>query len=143
MVVLWCFGCGSLHCFKQYFIFVKYHAYEPSIELIKIQLMLTILIAPFLCCSLKGVSLISVFYNLLLLPWVSLVTIPLLFLAMFLSLISESVSGVASLIALDNSLVRQLWMLVDLSLEPLVFSLPFSERFWIKLIIRRLHYQYS
>ncbi|MCX2759181.1 DNA internalization-related competence protein ComEC/Rec2 [Vibrio sp. Sgm 22] len=103
------------------------------LQLIKIQLMLTILIAPFSMLFFKGVSLISVFYNLLLLPWVSLVTIPLLFLAMFLSLISESVSGVASLIALDNSWVSQLWMLVDLSLEPLVFSLPFSERFWIQV----------
>ncbi|MFA0108296.1 DNA internalization-related competence protein ComEC/Rec2, partial [Vibrio splendidus] len=35
--------------------------------------------------------------------------------------------------ALDNSLVSQLWMLVDLSLEPLVFSLPFSERFWVQV----------
>ncbi|CDT01594.1 DNA internalization-related competence protein ComEC/Rec2 [Vibrio coralliirubri] len=104
-----------------------------ALQLIKIQLMLTFLIAPFSMLFFKGVSLVSVFYNLFLLPWVSMVTIPLLFLAMFLSLISESVSGVVGITALDNDLVSQLWKLVDLSLEPLVFSLPFSERFWIQV----------
>ncbi|MEZ9697783.1 DNA internalization-related competence protein ComEC/Rec2 [Vibrio sp. 10N.261.46.E12] len=107
--------------------------FDHALKLIKIQLMLTFLIAPFSMLFFKGISLVSVFYNLLLLPWVSVVTISLLFLAMFISLISESVSGVVSLIELENSLVSQLWKLVDLSLEPLVFSLPFSERFWIQV----------
>ncbi|MFA0492595.1 DNA internalization-related competence protein ComEC/Rec2 [Vibrio sp. 10N.222.54.B11] len=103
------------------------------LQLIKIQLMLTFLIAPFSILFFKGVSLVSVLYNLLLLPWVSVVTIPLLFLAMLLSLILESVSEVMSLTALSNGFSEQLWMLVDLSLDPLVFSLPFSERFWIQV----------
>jgi len=102
-------------------------------QLIKIQLMLTFLIAPFSILFFKGVSLVSVLYNLLLLPWVSMVTIPLLFLAMLLSLILESVSEVMSLTALSNGFSEQLWMLVDLSLDPLVYSLPFSERFWIQV----------
>ncbi|MEZ9866145.1 DNA internalization-related competence protein ComEC/Rec2 [Vibrio sp. 10N.261.51.A4] len=106
---------------------------DHALQLIKLQLMLTFLIAPSSMLFFKGVSLVSVFYNLFLLPWVSMVTIPLLFLAMFLSLISESVSGVVGITALDNDLVSQLWKLVDLSLEPLVFSLPFSERFWIQV----------
>ncbi|MEZ9775041.1 DNA internalization-related competence protein ComEC/Rec2 [Vibrio sp. 10N.261.54.A5] len=110
------------------FTFIDY-----ALQLIKLQLMLTFLIAPSSMLFFKGVSLVSVFYNLFLLPWVSMVTIPLLFLAMFLSLISESVSGVVGITALDNDLVSQLWKLVDLSLEPLVFSLPFSERFWIQV----------
>ncbi|MEZ9648483.1 DNA internalization-related competence protein ComEC/Rec2 [Vibrio sp. 10N.261.52.C2] len=110
------------------FTFIDY-----ALQLIKLQLMLTFLIAPSSMLFFKGVSLVSVFYNLFLLPWVSMVTIPLLFLAMFLSLISESVSGVVGITALENDLVSQLWKLVDLSLEPLVFSLPFSERFWIQV----------
>ncbi|MEZ8654297.1 DNA internalization-related competence protein ComEC/Rec2 [Vibrio splendidus] len=106
---------------------------ERGLQLIKIQLMLTFLIAPFSILFFKGVSLVSVLYNLLLLPWVSVVTIPLLFLAMLLSLILESVSEVMSLTALSNGFSEQLWMLVDLSLDPLVYSLPFSERFWIQV----------
>ncbi|MFS1417333.1 DNA internalization-related competence protein ComEC/Rec2 [Vibrio splendidus] len=106
---------------------------DRVLQLIKIQLMLTFLIAPFSILFFKGVSLVSVLYNLLLLPWVSVVTIPLLFLAMLLSLILESVSEVMSLTALSNGFSEQLWMLVDLSLDPLVFSLPFSERFWIQV----------
>ncbi|MEZ9352295.1 DNA internalization-related competence protein ComEC/Rec2 [Vibrio splendidus] len=106
---------------------------DRLLQLIKIQLMLTFLIAPFSILFFKGVSLVSVLYNLLLLPWVSMVTIPLLFLAMLLSLILESVSEVMSLTALSNGFSEQLWMLVDLSLDPLVFSLPFSERFWIQV----------
>ncbi|WP_086970380.1 DNA internalization-related competence protein ComEC/Rec2 [Vibrio coralliirubri] len=106
---------------------------DRGLQLIKIQLMLTFLIAPFSILFFKGVSLVSVLYNLLLLPWVSMVTIPLLFLAMLLSLILESVPEVMSLTALSNGFSEQLWMLVDLSLDPLVFSLPFSERFWIQV----------
>ncbi|MEZ8125216.1 DNA internalization-related competence protein ComEC/Rec2 [Vibrio splendidus] len=106
---------------------------DRLLQLIKIQLMLTFLIAPFSILFFKGVSLVSVLYNLLLLPWVSVVTIPLLFLAMLLSLILESVSEVMSLTALSHGFSEQLWMLVDLSLDPLVFSLPFSERFWIQV----------
>ncbi|MEZ8688126.1 DNA internalization-related competence protein ComEC/Rec2 [Vibrio splendidus] len=106
---------------------------DRVLQLIKIQLMLTFLIAPFSILFFKGVSLVSVLYNLLLLPWVSVVTIPLLFLAMLLSLILESVSEVMSLTALSHGFSEQLWMLVDLSLDPLVFSLPFSERFWIQV----------
>ncbi|PTO94292.1 DNA internalization-related competence protein ComEC/Rec2 [Vibrio splendidus] len=106
---------------------------DRVLQLIKIQLMLTFLIAPFSILFFKGVSLVSVLYNLLLLPWVSMVTIPLLFLAMLLSLILESVSEVMSLTALSHGFSEQLWMLVDLSLDPLVFSLPFSERFWIQV----------
>ncbi|WP_210441245.1 DNA internalization-related competence protein ComEC/Rec2 [Vibrio crassostreae] len=98
--------------------------------LIKIQFMLTLLIAPFSMLFFQGVSLVSVFYNLLLLPWVSLVTIPLLFLAMFLSLFSEFLFGAS---ALTYGIASKLWKLVDLSLEPLVFSLPFSEQFWIQV----------
>ncbi|MEZ9565659.1 DNA internalization-related competence protein ComEC/Rec2 [Vibrio artabrorum] len=100
------------------------------LKLIKIQIMLTLLIAPFSMLFFKGVSLISVFYNLLLLPWVSIVTIPLLFLAMFLSLISELLFAVNGSI---DSLAEKLWVWVDLSLAPLVFSLPFSEPFWLQV----------
>ncbi|CAK1977095.1 competence protein ComEC [Vibrio crassostreae] len=107
--------------------------FDRVLLLIKIQLILTLLIAPFSMLFFKGVSLVSVFYNLLLLPWVSMVTIPLLFLAMFLSLISESVSSTLELGVIENGFVSQLWKLVDLSLEPLVYSLPFSERFWIQV----------
>ncbi len=103
---------------------------ERVLKLIKIQVMLTLLIAPFSMLFFKGVSLISVVYNLLLLPWVSMVTIPLLFLSMFLSLITESLIGGSDSMA---RLSTQLWKLVDLSLDPLVFSLPFSERFWIQV----------
>lgn len=110
------------------------------LQLIKIQLMLTILIAPFSMLFFEGVSLISVLYNLLLLPWVSLVTIPLLFLAMFISFLSESVFGASGSVLLASEwellgkgFAGHLWELVDLSLEPFVFSLPFSERFWIQV----------
>ncbi|MFV8459643.1 DNA internalization-related competence protein ComEC/Rec2 [Vibrio campbellii] len=103
---------------------------ERVLKLIKIQVMLTLLIAPFSMLFFKGVSLVSVVYNLLLLPWVSMVTIPLLFLSMFLSLITESLIGGSDSMARFST---QLWRLVDLSLEPLVFSLPFSEQFWIQV----------
>ncbi|UPR58379.1 DNA internalization-related competence protein ComEC/Rec2 [Vibrio sp. ED004] len=98
--------------------------------LIKIQFMLTLLIAPFSMLFFQGVSLVSVVYNLLLLPWVSIVTIPLLFLAMFFSLFSEFFLEAR---ALTYGIASKLWKLVDLSLEPLVFSLPFSEQFWIQV----------
>lgn len=103
---------------------------ERVLKLIKIQVLLTLLIAPFSMLFFKGVSLISVIYNLLLLPWVSMVTIPLLFLSMFLSLIAESLIGGSESMARFST---QLWILVDLSLEPLVFSLPFSEQFWTQV----------
>ena len=103
---------------------------ERVLKLIKIQFLLTLLIAPFSMLFFKGVSLISVGYNLLLLPWVSMVTIPLLFLSMFLTLVTESLVGGSESMARFST---QLWKLVDLSLEPLVFSLPFSERFWIQV----------
>ncbi|MCG9553055.1 DNA internalization-related competence protein ComEC/Rec2 [Vibrio sp. Isolate31] len=103
---------------------------ERVLKLIKIQVMLTLLIAPFSMLFFKGVSLISVGYNLLLMPWVSMVTIPLLFLSMFLSLVAESLFGSSASMARFSA---QLWKLVDLSLEPLVFSLPFSEQFWIQV----------
>ncbi|MEZ8261290.1 DNA internalization-related competence protein ComEC/Rec2 [Vibrio sp. 10N.237.312.C02] len=106
---------------------------DRALQLFKIQLMLTFLIAPFSMLFFNGVSLVSVFYNLLLLPWVSMVVIPLLFLAMFFSLILAPVSGGVGLTTFNNGLSEQLWMLVDLSLEPLVFSLPFSERFWFQV----------
>ena len=103
---------------------------ERVLQLIKIQVLLTLLIAPFSMFFFKGVSLISVVYNLLLLPWVSMVTIPLLFMSMFLGLIAESlIGGCESMVHFST----QLWKLVDLSLEPLVFSLPFSEQFWIEV----------
>lgn len=104
-----------------------------GLTLTKIQLMLTILIAPLSILFFKGVSLVSVFYNLLLLPWVSIVTIPLLFSAMFISLLSESALWASSIALMANVLADQLWTLVDLSLEPLVYSLPFSKRFWIQV----------
>ncbi|MGI9886144.1 DNA internalization-related competence protein ComEC/Rec2 [Vibrio chagasii] len=103
---------------------------ERVLNLIKIQVMLTLLIAPFSMLFFKGVSLISIVYNLLLLPWVSMVTIPLLFLSMFLSLVGEYLVGGSDSMARFST---QLWRLVDLSLEPLVFSLPFSEQFWIQV----------
>ncbi|WP_411062265.1 DNA internalization-related competence protein ComEC/Rec2 [Vibrio chagasii] len=103
---------------------------ERVLKLIKIQVMLTLLIAPFSMLFFKGVSLISVVYNLLLLPWVSMVTIPLLFFSMFLSLVTESLFWGSDSMARFSA---ELWKLVDLSLEPLVFSLPFSEQFWIQV----------
>ncbi|ULN65196.1 DNA internalization-related competence protein ComEC/Rec2 [Vibrio gigantis] len=106
---------------------------DRASQLIKIQLMLTLLITPFSMLFFNGVSLVSVFYNLLLLPWVSMITIPLLFLAMFLSLILESMPSTVNFAVLDNGFISQLWKLVDLSLEPLVFSLPFSEQFWVQV----------
>nr|WP_102413497.1 DNA internalization-related competence protein ComEC/Rec2 [Vibrio lentus]PMI91099.1 DNA internalization-related competence protein ComEC/Rec2 [Vibrio lentus] len=93
-------------------------------KLFKIQLMLTLLLAPFSMLFFQGFSLVSVLYNFFLLPWVSIVTIPLLFLAMFISLIFESTWA-------ENSIVVFLWTLVDLSLTPVVAALPFSERFWV------------
>ncbi|MFA0056244.1 DNA internalization-related competence protein ComEC/Rec2 [Vibrio echinoideorum] len=93
-------------------------------KLFKIQLMLTLLLAPFSMLFFQGVSLVSVLYNFFLLPWISIVTIPLLFLAMFVSLIFESIWA-------ENNIVGYLWTLVDLSLTPVVLALPFSERFWI------------
>ena len=86
--------------------------------------MLTLLLAPFSMLFFQGFSLVSVLYNFFLLPWVSIVTIPLLFLAMFISLIFESIWA-------ENNIVGYLWALVDLSLTPVVFALPFSERFWV------------
>ncbi|WP_241906702.1 DNA internalization-related competence protein ComEC/Rec2 [Vibrio splendidus] len=93
-------------------------------KLFKIQLMLTLLLAPFSMLFFQGVSLVSVLYNFFLLPWISIMTIPLLFLAMFISLIFESIWA-------ENNIVGYLWTLVDLSLTPVVLALPFSERFWI------------
>ncbi|CAH7229829.1 membrane hypothetical protein [Vibrio chagasii] len=59
-----------------------------------------------------------------------MVTIPLLFFSMFLSLVTESLFWGSDSMARFSA---ELWKLVDLSLEPLVFSLPFSEQFWIQV----------
>lgn len=84
------------------------------------QCRLAILMAPMSAYFFAGVSLYSVFYNLLFIPWFSFVVIPLLFLALIGTFIfQQAASG--------------WWQWVDWSLWPLSHSFALSEQSWVDL----------
>ncbi|AUI85760.1 DNA internalization-related competence protein ComEC/Rec2 [Vibrio azureus] len=85
--------------------------------LLKVQIVLTALIVPISGYFFSGTSLISLFYNLFFIPWFGLLVVPLMFLALIISLLSSSLASV-------------IWLLLDWSLWPLSWSLPFASGYW-------------
>lgn len=87
-------------------------------KLIVFQWLLTIMMLPVSAYYFSGVSLSSGVYNLLFVPWVSVVVVPLLFVSLAVSVILPPLGPLC-------------WFMVDLSLQPLAISIPFASSSWI------------
>ncbi|MEI8633894.1 ComEC/Rec2 family competence protein [Vibrio sp. PP-XX7] len=66
---------------------------------------------------LGGISVVSPLYNLVFIPWFSILVIPVLFIALFLS-------------AIDYQYAAFVWELMRYLLMPLIWSIQFSENMW-------------
>ncbi len=84
------------------------------------QICLSLLIVPLSGYFFSGFSLSGVIYNLIFIPWFGFVAVPLMFLALFLSL-------------LFPIFAKPAWHLVDLSLWPLSGSLQYAVGTWVPL----------
>lgn len=80
--------------------------------------LLVVLMAPVTAYFFAGVSLYSALYNLLFIPWFSFVVVPLLFITLAMQLVL-------------SQWTPWLWMAVDKTLEPLVWSLRWAEYSWL------------
>ncbi|GEM74879.1 DNA internalization-related competence protein ComEC/Rec2 [Vibrio sagamiensis NBRC 104589] len=85
--------------------------------LFKIQLVLTVLIVPISGYFFAGTSLLSLFYNLFFIPWFAFIVVPLMFLALIISLLSPSLANI-------------IWFLLDWSLWPLTWSSSLANGYW-------------
>jgi competence protein ComEC len=83
-------------------------------------MVLSVIMLPLIALVFNGVSLVSPFYNMFFVPWFSFVVVPLLFLALVLTLCCPALADV-------------IWSLADLSLFPLSYLLPFASDSWIAL----------
>lgn len=86
---------------------------------IEIQCFIVIAMSPIVAALFQGISLSSVLYNLLFVPWFSFVVIPIAFLSL--------------LVSLWDSSYAMTWQLVNLTLEPVVFLSSFSHFSWLSL----------
>ncbi len=93
---------------------------NPLWKLFIFQCLLTMTILPVTAYFFSGVSLSSGFYNLFFVPWVSMVVVPLLF-------VSLAVTVIVPLLA------PLCWFMVDLTLQPLAWSIQFASSSWITL----------
>jgi competence protein ComEC len=87
---------------------------------IRSHIVLSIVMLPLIAVVFNGFSLVSPFYNMLFVPWFSFIVVPLLFIALALTLCWPF-------------LADYIWLLVDKSLAPLSYLLPFSTDSWIGL----------
>lgn len=84
---------------------------------VKVQCVLTLLLLPMTLYYYQGLSAVSIFYNLLMLPWVTFLVMPMLFLALFVHIfVSER--------------TQILWKCVDVLLEVISISSSWAEPFW-------------
>ncbi|MGB1320730.1 MAG: DNA internalization-related competence protein ComEC/Rec2 [Vibrio gallaecicus] len=88
------------------------------VSLLKIQCMLSFMVLPLTMLFFGGFSAATVIYNVLFLPWFTLVVIPILFLSIFITIFLN----------VDATLF---WGLVDKSLSILELSIPYSDSYWI------------
>ncbi|CAE6910561.1 DNA internalization-related competence protein ComEC/Rec2 [Vibrio sp. B1FLJ16] len=84
------------------------------------QLCLSLLVVPLGAYFFSGFSLSAILYNLVFIPWFGFVVVPLMFLALFLSLLLPD-------------LANPVWQLVDFSLWPLSESLQYATGTWMPL----------
>ncbi|MGR5243944.1 DNA internalization-related competence protein ComEC/Rec2 [Vibrio sp. PNB23_22_6] len=85
--------------------------------LFSVQLVLTFLIVPISGYFFSGTSLSAIIYNLIFIPWFGFIVVPLMFLALACSLLSQSLSAF-------------LWQLLDWALWPLSWSIQFAVGSW-------------
>lgn len=85
-----------------------------------VQLYLSFFVVPLSAYFFGGFSFSSILYNLVFIPWFGLVVVPLMFLALFLSLVLPE-------------LANPVWQLVDFSLWPLSKSLEYAPGTWLPL----------
>lgn len=84
---------------------------------VKVQCVLTLLLLPMTLYFYQGLSVVSIFYNLLMLPWVTFLVMPMLFLALFVHIfVSEH--------------VQVLWEFIDALLEVISISSSWATPFW-------------
>ncbi|WP_434761840.1 DNA internalization-related competence protein ComEC/Rec2 [Vibrio fortis] len=87
---------------------------------VKVQCVLTLLLLPMTLYYYQGFSAVSVFYNLLMLPWVTFLVMPMLFLALLVHIfISEN--------------IKVIWEVIDALLEVISVSSAWSKPFWWEL----------
>ncbi|MBW3694603.1 DNA internalization-related competence protein ComEC/Rec2 [Vibrio sp. T187] len=87
---------------------------------IKLQVYVSLLLLPASALFLGGISPLSFFFNLMFLPWFSLVVVPLLFFALFVSIFLTSLNINA-------------WWLVDAALWPVTWSSGYAEGHWLDI----------
>lgn len=87
---------------------------------IRSHMVLSIVMLPLIAVVFNGFSLVSPFYNMFFVPWFSFIVVPLLFIALLLTMCSPL-------------LADYIWLLVDRTLVPLSYSLPFSSHSWVAL----------
>ncbi|MGF1739810.1 DNA internalization-related competence protein ComEC/Rec2 [Vibrio profundum] len=87
-------------------------------KLVKFQLAFTFLMMPISLLFFQGVSISSIIFNIIFVPWVSIVVVPSLFIALFLTVI---VGGSST----------WLWLGVDKLLSPISYAISFSENTWL------------
>ena len=90
---------------------------------LKSNVLLCIAMLPLSAIMFSGVSLVSPLYNMLFIPWFSFVVIPILFLALLSSFFGFYGDQI-------------IWALVDRSLMPLSYLLPYSNDAWLPLATR-------
>ena len=88
-------------------------------QLLMMQLILVTMMTPITAYFFSGVSLASPIYNLIFVPWFSFIVIPLIFIALFFSML---VSGIAPLG----------WKYADLSLQPVLYSIRYAGAGWVE-----------
>jgi competence protein ComEC len=89
-------------------------------QLLIMQLAMTVLMLPATVFFFSGFSVSSLVYNLIFISWFSLVVVPTLFLALFLS-----IAGLFD--------VQWLWNLIDALLSPVFWSIQFSTLSWVSI----------
>ncbi|WP_428773676.1 DNA internalization-related competence protein ComEC/Rec2 [Vibrio sp.] len=90
---------------------------HPILKPLYLQAILLVLMTPVLAKSFQGISLSAAGYNLLWVPWFSVVIVPLLFVALFFSSLTIPFSG-------------QLWQWLDMTFWPVSWSLHFADTSW-------------
>lgn len=87
--------------------------------LVKMQLAIVLAMAPLVVYLFQGFSLGSLGYNLLFVPWFSLLVMPLAFVCLSLLLVGD--------------VAQWLWLALDWSLQPLNWAISYSHWGWIEL----------
>lgn len=110
-----------------WFITPSSHSWIQKIRTILIvQIGIFIGLSPLSIIIFGGISLISPIVNILVIPWVSFVTVPLLFMSLFVTAITGLLNDV------DCSFI---WQWVDVSLRPVLWVLEWGSGAWMNMPI--------